>query len=57
MFKLIFVMSFFGRIFVSGDREVLVVSSGTDPGSDEPGVLEIYDFLSRTWRYRKSCML
>ena len=54
MFKLIFVMLFFGRVFVSGDREVLVVSSGgTDPGSDEPGVLEIYDFLSRTWRYRK----
>jgi hypothetical protein len=46
----IFVIALFGGIVVSADREVLVVSSGTDPGSDEPGVLEIYDFLSRTWR-------
>ncbi len=46
--KVIFVVSIF--VGVSADREVLVVSSGSDPGSNEPGVLEIYDFLSRTWR-------
>ena len=52
MIRTIFVISLFGGILVSGDREVLVVSSGTDPASGEPGVLEIYDFLSRTWRYK-----
>jgi hypothetical protein len=33
---------------VAADREVLVVSSGSE--ADQPGVLEIYDFLTRTWR-------
>ncbi len=33
---------------VVSEREVLVVSGG--PDDDNIGVLEIYDFLSRTWR-------
>lgn len=33
---------------VAGEREVLVVSGG--PDDENIGVLEIYDFLSRTWR-------
>jgi len=33
---------------VMGEREVLVVSGG--PDDNNLGVIEIYDFLSRTWR-------
>ena len=38
-----------GGLEVVCDREVLVVSSGAD-SDQHSGVLEIYDFLTRTWR-------
>jgi hypothetical protein len=48
LLKVLFATVLLSGAVVIADREVIVVSSCNE--SEEPGVLEIYDFLTRTWR-------